>query len=69
MLDDLEWLEHWYATQCHGDWAEDRGVMIESLDNPGWMLRVDLRGTELEGRMTDVLVHRSGNLPRRRTEI
>ncbi|OJT21447.1 hypothetical protein BO221_26885 [Archangium sp. Cb G35] len=63
MLDDLEWLEQWYAAQCQGDWAEDRGVVIESLDNPGWMLRVDLRGTALEGRTTEALVHRSGEPP------
>jgi hypothetical protein len=63
MVDDLEWLEQWYAAQCVGDWAEDRGVKIETLDNPGWLLKVDLRGTDLEGRMADALVHRSGEPP------
>jgi len=63
MVDELEWLEQWYAAQCVGDWAEDRGVKIDTLDNPGWLLKVDLRGTDLEGRMADALVHRSGEPP------
>ena len=62
-MDDLEWLEQWYAAQCIGDWAEDRGVTIESLDNPGWLLKVDLRGTSLEERMVDASIHRSGEPP------
>lgn len=62
-VDDLEWLEQWYEAQCLGDWAEDRGVSIESLDNPGWLLKVDLRGTSLEEHMGDRLLRRSGEPP------
>ena len=37
----------WYESQCDGDWEHQYGLTIESLDNPGWSLRVDLAGTEL----------------------
>jgi hypothetical protein len=43
-------LQRWYASQCNGDWEHDLGIRIESLDNPGWRVQINLRGTPLEGR-------------------
>jgi hypothetical protein len=47
--DGLTWLQGWYATQCNGDWEHEYGVSIETLDNPGWFLKIDLRGTSMGG--------------------
>ena len=56
----LTWLQAWYATQCNGDWEHGYGVRIETLDNPGWGLRVDLGGTAWAERPLDrVETHRS----------
>lgn len=41
----LVWLQGWFARQCDGDWEHGSGVVIETLDNPGWSLRIDLDGT------------------------
>ena len=48
--DELQWLMNWYAAQCDDEWEHRWGVEIGTLDNPGWSLRVDLVGTDLEGR-------------------
>ena len=48
---ELVWLQEWYVNQCNGDWEHQWGVTVESLDNPGWTLSIDLRGTNLEGRI------------------
>lgn len=45
----LVWLQAWYAAQCDDDWEHAYGVRIETLDNPGWQLRIDLTGTPLAG--------------------
>ncbi|MFW6720090.1 immunity 53 family protein [Streptomyces sp. MAR4 CNY-716] len=45
----LRRLDGWYAAQCDGDWEHGYGVRIETLDNPGWLVRVDLVGTDREG--------------------
>jgi hypothetical protein len=42
------WLQGWYASQCDGNWEHDRGISIETLDNPGWRLRIELAGTALD---------------------
>lgn len=47
--DDLAWLIQWYIAQCNEDWEHQFGVTIDTLDNPGWSLTVDLDNTELEG--------------------
>jgi hypothetical protein len=44
--DSLEWLEGWYESQCNGVWEHRQGIRLETLDNPGWLLTVDLNGTE-----------------------
>ena len=48
--DHLAWLTRWYAAQCDGDWEHTYGVAIQTLDNPGWLLKVDLADTDLAGK-------------------
>ena len=43
-------LQSWYAAQCDGDWETRYGVMLSTTETSGWELRIDLVGTELEGR-------------------
>lgn len=45
----LAWLQEWYLQQCDGDWEHEFGVSINTLDNPGWSLSVELSETGLEG--------------------
>jgi hypothetical protein len=42
-------LSEWYAKQCDGDWEHQFGMRIESTDNPGWHVEIDLKGTKWEG--------------------
>jgi hypothetical protein len=44
----VEQIQAWYAARCDGDWEHQYGVSIETLDNPGWCVKVDLFGTSLE---------------------
>jgi hypothetical protein len=46
----LQALQKWYADQCDGDWEHGSGIEITTLDNPGWLVKIDLVGTELEAR-------------------
>ena len=45
--DALYLLQRWYVTQCDGEWEHSYGVTIDTLDNPGWTIRIDLTGTSL----------------------
>ncbi|MCX4762195.1 immunity 53 family protein [Streptomyces sp. NBC_01275] len=47
---ELGWLQRWYEAQCDGDWEHEWGVRIDTLDNPGWSVRIDLEETLLAGR-------------------
>lgn len=40
-------LQTWFQAQCDGQWEQSRGINIETLDNPGWKLTIDLAGTAL----------------------
>lgn len=51
-------LQAWYEKQCDGDWEHGLGITIETLDNPGWSVKINLQGTNLENEpfqeMTDI---------------
>src|SRR5579864_7039170 len=47
-MDTLEKLQAWYASRCDGTWEHQYGVKIDTLDNPGWAVEIDLAGTPLE---------------------
>src|SRR5450432_4403213 len=47
MSDELSWLQQWYSAHCDADWEHGFGVSIETLDNHGWSVKVDVEGTEL----------------------
>lgn len=44
----FEWLQKWYQSQYNGDWEHEYGITIETVDNPGWHVTIDLTGTECE---------------------
>lgn len=48
--ENLNWLMNWYVRECNNDWEHSYGVKIDTLDNPGWTIEIDLRETSLEGR-------------------
>jgi hypothetical protein len=46
--DLLQALQEWYSSNCNGDWEHSFGVKVETLDNPGWLVTIDLAETEWE---------------------
>ena len=55
-------LERWYASQCDGDWEHSYGVKIETLDNPGWRVRIDLQETKRQdAKLERVKINRADN--------
>jgi Immunity protein 53 len=48
-MDAIEFLQAWYHAQTNGEWEHARGVTIETLDNPGWRVTIDLLDTPLAG--------------------
>ena len=49
-MSTLTRLQAWYAGQCDGEWEHSSGIRIDSCDNPGWWVKIDLRGTRLQNR-------------------
>lgn len=47
-INSLLWLQQWYIEQCDGDWEHTYGIKIDTLDNPGWSIAIDLVQTNLE---------------------
>lgn len=47
-MDILDWLQDWYKDRCDGEWEHGYGIKIDTIDNPGWKLTIDLKETKLE---------------------
>lgn len=50
-------LQTWYDAQCDGDWEHGFGIAINTLDNPGWRVAINLCGTILEDKVFDMKVN------------
>ncbi len=58
----LEWLGDWYRANCNGDWEHNYGITIETVDNPGWSITIDVSETIFEVKPTPwVFVENSDN--------
>jgi len=45
----LSRLQAWYQRHCDGDWEQSWRIRIQTVDNPGWWVQINLAGTALEG--------------------
>jgi hypothetical protein len=56
-MDVMGWFARSYEAQCNGDWEHGFGASIDTLDNPGWLLKVDLAGTDCDDRISHNCEH------------
>ena len=49
-MNTLGRIQSWYVSQCDGNWEHRFGLTVRTLDNPGWMVDIDLHQTDLEDR-------------------
>lgn len=47
MNDTLTWIQNWYKNRSNGEWEHAYGIKIDTLDNPGWSVEIDLLDTGL----------------------
>jgi hypothetical protein len=52
-MDTLRSIQDWYKSNCDENWEHDYGVKIDTLDNPGWSVAIDLLGTNLDGKIIE----------------
>jgi len=48
--DVLSGLTQWYSNHCDGEREHHHGITMQTTDNPGWWVKIDLTDTELAGR-------------------
>ena len=41
-LKPLEIIDEWFKTLVNGEWEHHNGIKIETTDNPGWMITINL---------------------------
>lgn len=44
----LVWIQNWFLSNCDGNWEHENIINIQTLDNPGWDISIDLNYTGLE---------------------
>ena len=54
-MNQLSEIQSWYKSHCDGEWEHQYGIMIETIDNPGWIVKIDLQGTGLIAKKFDEL--------------
>lgn len=49
-MENIQWLTNWFLGNCDGDWEHSNIVTIQTIDNPGWMVRIDISETSSQGK-------------------
>jgi len=44
----INWIQTWFKSQCDGNWEHSDGIHINTIDNPGWEVTINLEGTTIE---------------------
>lgn len=52
----IKWLEEWYLSNCNNDWEHSYGITIETTDNPGWHVKINLKDTPFENGKRDYVL-------------
>ena len=60
-MDILKKINEWFRSNCNGDWEHGYGITMETLDNPGWMVKIYLYDTELEDKLFETIVIKNNN--------
>ncbi|EQA62949.1 Imm53 family immunity protein [Leptospira alexanderi] len=45
----FSWLMKWYESQCDGDWEHEYGIDINTKQDRGWQVKIEVNFTELDG--------------------
>lgn len=57
---EFVWLIQWFDRHCDGDWEHQYGIELETLDNPGWSLKITIQETELQDKQfEEIAIERS----------
>jgi hypothetical protein len=60
MEDSLfKWIQNWYLSQCDGDWEHEYGIKIDTLDNPGWYIKIDIVKLEYNKNIKNIFIEKS----------
>jgi len=56
----LDWLQEWYAEQCRGIGVEGNGILIQALEKPEWLIKINLHVASLGAKQfQDLAIQRS----------
>lgn len=47
-MDSMQRLVQWWRAQCDGEWEHEFGITIETMDNPGLLVKIDLSYTNAD---------------------
>lgn len=61
-INALDWLQDFYYSFCDGEWEHGQRIRLSTLDNPGWLVKINLAETYLEdGKFKSVEIERTEN--------
>lgn len=56
-MNNLQWLQEWLLQNCNMDSSDhDYDISIETIDNPGWIISIQLQDTILENQVFEKVV-------------
>ena len=48
MQTTIKQIQEWYKSHCNGGWEHSYGIQIDTIDNPGWRIKISTRNSKME---------------------
>jgi hypothetical protein len=59
-MEVLNWIQKWFKDHCDGDWEHGEAIQINTLDNPGWEVEVDISKTSIANIDVERILNENG---------
>ncbi len=46
-MEIIDWIQNWFKENCDGKWEQGEGILINTLENPGWEVEIDISNTSI----------------------
>lgn len=56
-MNAFEKIIFWYISNCDDDWEHQYGIKINTIDNPGWEVTIDLACTDMQDLEVEYKLH------------
>ena len=59
-MEITDWIQNWFKNNCDGDWEKAEVILINTTENPGWEVEIDISNTSIANMNINWILNENG---------